>query len=55
MWLQQDGSAAGYAIKVRRFLNEAYPDKGICRGEPVNSPPRSPDLIIWASFVGNIY
>lgn len=49
IWFQQDGAPAHYAIAVREYLNEVFPDKWIGRGSvhlpaPLEWPPRSPDL-----------
>lgn len=44
MWLQNDGCSAHYAMRVRNFLNEAYPRRWIGRLGPILWPPRSPDL-----------
>lgn len=48
-WFQQDGAPPHYAITVRQYLNEVFPNKWIGRGSvhlpaPLDWPPRSPDL-----------
>uniref|UniRef100_H3AAA0 Tc1-like transposase DDE domain-containing protein n=1 Tax=Latimeria chalumnae TaxID=7897 RepID=H3AAA0_LATCH len=49
VWLQQDGVPPHYALSVREFLNDSFPDRWIGRGSPVSPAPlkwpaRSPDL-----------
>ena len=48
-WFQQDGAPAHFALDVRAYLNDIFPDRWIGHGS-VNSPapmswiPRSSDL-----------
>lgn len=44
MWLQNDGCPAHFAVNVRRYLDQAYPNRWIGRLGPILWPPRSPDL-----------
>ena len=42
---QHAGSPAHFALDVREYLNNVFPNRWIGRGGPVWWPPRSPDLI----------
>lgn len=44
VFFQQDGHPAHYAIVVREFLDNFFPNKWIGRSGPIKWPPRSPDL-----------
>lgn len=60
MWLQNDGCPAHYAVQVRHYLNEAYPDRWIGRMGPILWPPRSPDLnpldfFYWGCLKEQVY
>lgn len=44
IWLQQDGAPPHWSLRVRRLLNDRYPDRWIGRDGPIAWPPRSPDL-----------
>jgi hypothetical protein len=44
MWLQLDGATPHFALLVRTWLNESYPNRSIGRGGPVAWPARSPGL-----------
>ena len=49
VWFQQDGVPARYALTVRDYLNDTFPDKWIGRGSvtspaPMKCPARSSDL-----------
>ncbi|XP_050294949.1 uncharacterized protein LOC126735091 [Anthonomus grandis grandis] len=44
MFLQHDGCPAHFAVQVRTFLNQRYPDRWIGRGSFFPWPARSPDL-----------
>ena len=44
MYFQHDGAPPHYTIRVRKFLNESFPNRWLGRGGPVAWPPRSPDL-----------
>lgn len=41
---QQDGHPAHFALIVRDYLNQTFPNRWIERGGPTEWPPRSPDL-----------
>uniref|UniRef100_A0A8C4XDY3 Transposase n=1 Tax=Erpetoichthys calabaricus TaxID=27687 RepID=A0A8C4XDY3_ERPCA len=44
IWWQQDGAPPHFAINVRNFLDQQFPNRRLrCRG-PVEWPPRSPDF-----------
>ena len=44
MFFQHDGAPAHYALIVRDWLNEKFPDQLIGRRGPIEWPARSPDL-----------
>jgi Helix-turn-helix domain (DUF4817) len=44
MWFMHDGAPPHFAIAVRNYLNQQYPDRWIGRGGPHQWPARSPDL-----------
>lgn len=59
-WLQNDGCPAHYAVSVRAFLNNTYPDRWIGRLGPILWPPRSPDLnpldfFYWGCLKEEVY
>lgn len=41
---QQDGAPPHFALGVRNYLNQTFPDRWIGRAGPLAWPPRSPDL-----------
>jgi transposase len=41
---QQDGAAPHFAVRVRNFLDQVFPERWIGRRGPIEWPPRSPDL-----------
>ena len=43
-WFQQDGASAHFALIVRSWLDDRFPNKWIGRGGAVSWPPRLPDL-----------
>jgi transposase len=43
-FFMHDGAPPHYAVHVRNFLNEQFPDRVIGRGFCIPWPPRSPDL-----------
>ena len=47
LWFQLDGAPAHFAINVRNYLHQVFPNRwiGRSRDAPVPWPPRSPDLI----------
>lgn len=60
MWLQNDGCPAHYAVSVRNYLNNEYPDRWIGRLGPMLWPPRSPDLnpldfFYWGCIKEKVY
>ncbi len=44
VYFQQDGAPPHFAIIVRDFLNQTFPNRWIGRSGPILWPPRSPDL-----------
>ena len=57
---QQDGAPCHFALQVRQFLNEKFPNRWIGRGGPLSWPPRSPDLtpldfFLWGHVKSNVY
>ena len=51
LWFQQDGAPAHFALDVREYLNNIFPNGWIGRGGPVQWPPRSPDLTPMDFFI----
>jgi hypothetical protein len=49
--LQQDGASAPFGATVRTALDEEFPGRRIGRGEPINWPPRTPELTPMDFFV----
>ena len=59
-WFQHDGAPAHFALDVREYLNNVFPNRWIGRGGPVQWPPRSPDLtpmdiFIWGEMKCLVY
>ena len=59
-WFQQDGAGPHFAIIVRNWLNDNFPDRWIGRSGPVAWPPRSPDLspldfFFWGYLKSRVY
>ena len=58
---QQDGAPPHFAIPVRNFLDEQFPERWIGRGSsPIAWPPRSPDLtpldfFLWGFVKDQVY
>ena len=44
LFFQQDGAPPHYALKVRDYLNEVFPQRWFGRRGSIELPPRSPDL-----------
>ena len=44
VFFQQDGALPHFALCVRAYRNETFPDRWICRAGPTMWVPRSPDL-----------
>ncbi len=60
MLFQQDGAPAHYALIVRDWLNEKFPDRWIGRRGPIEWPARSPDLspcdfFLWGYLKDKVY
>lgn len=60
MWFQHDGAPAHFALPVRHYLNEIFPNRWIGRGGPVHWPARSPDLtpldyFLWGHLKALVY
>jgi hypothetical protein len=60
MWLQLDGAPPHFALSVRTWVNESYPNRWIGRGGPVAWPARSPDLtppdfFLWGQMYGETH
>jgi len=57
---QQDGAPPHFAICVRDYLNQTFPERWIGRRGPVEWPPRSPDLspldyFLWGHLKSVVY
>mgnify|MGYP001047299604 CR=1 FL=1 len=57
---QQDGAPAHFAIDVRQYLDQHFPNRWIGRGGPIRWAPRSPDLtpldfFLWGHVKNIIY
>lgn len=52
MWFQQDGCPAHYALPVREYLNQEFPNRWIGRSGTISWPARSPDLNPIDFFTG---
>ena len=50
-WFQHDGAPAHFALDVREYPNNVFPNRWIRRGGPVQWPPRSPDLTPMDFFI----
>ena len=44
LFFQQDGAPPHYALRVRSYLNEVFPQRWFGRRGSIEWPPRSPDL-----------
>lgn len=44
MLFMQDGAGPHFALNVRQYLNQCFPQRWIGRGGPIAWPPRSPDI-----------
>lgn len=60
LWFQQDGAPPHYAVPVRQYLNEIFPNRWIGRRGPVEWPARSPDLtpldyFLWGYLKSKVY
>ena len=54
LYFQQDGAPAHYAVSVRKWLDEQFPDRWIDRRGFVEWPARSPDLTPLDFFLWGI-
>lgn len=54
VWFQQDGATPHYAVIVRDYLTEIFPNKWIGRRGAIEWPARSPDLTPLDFFYGDI-
>lgn len=60
VWYQHDGAPPHFSRRVRLFLNDAFPNRWIGRGGPINWPARSPDLnpldfFFWGFVKSHVY
>jgi len=60
LFFQQDGAPPHYALPVRNWLNERFPDRWIGRRGAIEWPPRSPDLtpldfFLWGHLKTVVY
>lgn len=60
LFFQQDGAPPHYALPVRNWLNETFPDKWIGRRGAIEWPARSPDLtpldfFLWGHLKSVVY
>ena len=60
LWFQHDGAPVHFALDVREYLNNVFPNRWIGRGGPVQWPPHSPDLtpmdyFIWGEMKCLVY
>lgn len=60
VWFQQDGAPPHFALQVRNFLNNTFPERWIGRRGAIEWPPRSPDLspldfFFWGYLKDRVY
>lgn len=60
LWFQQDGAPPHYALPVREWLSEHFPNRWLGRRGPVEWPPRScdlspPDFFLWGYLKELVY
>ena len=60
LWFQHDGAPAHFALDVKDYLNNVFPNRWIGRVGPVQWPPCSPDLtpmdfFIWGEMKCLVY
>lgn len=60
LWYQQDGASPHYAVQVRAYLDQVFPNKWIGRRGTIEWPPRSPDLtpmdyFLWGHLKNVVY
>ena len=54
LFFQQDGAPPHYALRVRDYLNEVFPQRWIGGRGSIEWPPRSPDLTPMDFFFGGV-
>ena len=60
LWYQHDGAPAHFALDVREYLNNVFPNRWIGKGGTVQWPPHSADLtpmnfFIWGEMKCLVY
>jgi len=60
MYFQHDGAPSHYTRHVMQHPNDTFPNRWIGRGNTINWPPRSPDLIpldfcLWGLMKSEVY
>lgn len=60
IWFQQDGAPPHYAVIVRQYLDEVFPNRWIGRRGHLEWPARSPDLtpldfFLWGYLKSKVY
>jgi len=60
LFFQQDGAPPHYALRVRDYLNEVFPQRWFGRRGSIEWPPRSPDLtpmdfFFWGVVKNKVY
>ena len=60
LYIQQDGAPAHYAVSVRKWLDEHFPDRRIDRRGFVEWPARSPELtpldfFLWGVLKNQVF
>ena len=53
-FFQKDGALPHYALRVRDYLNEVFPQRWFGRRGSIKWPPRSPDLTPMDFFEGGV-
>ena len=51
---EQDRASCHFALRVRQFLNQEFPNRWIGRSRPFHWPPRLPDLTSLDFFYGDM-
>lgn len=60
IWFQQDGAPPHFALIVRNYLDQMFPNRWIGRRGPIEWPARSPDLtpldfFLWGYLKSKVY
>lgn len=60
IWFHQDGAPPHYAVIVRQYLTNTFPNRWIGRRGEIEWPSRSPDLspldyFLWGYVKNNVY